>query len=224
MDFTELSQETQPGRAFDVAMDGTLHLTLRADNAGHAHSRLADLESSEAGVGIALGDGVRLSHITYGTTDSYSLSPADSAPAVPGARPSPEPMPTAGSPDDYLLGRLLQSVTDQLNDTDSYTRAAALLDQILDPHYGLLEKPSDFFEAAAEKARDAESDDGFDLRDDLTDAAADVRQFGEQLHLASVQMRDLSPLPTPGTTARTTASSVNSVVLPPLPPKPGRLR
>ncbi|MCX4659188.1 hypothetical protein [Streptomyces uncialis] len=71
---------SSPERTFDVAMDGTLHFTLRALDEDHAHEKLADLESSEAGVGAVLPDGVRLTHIAYGTTDSYSLSPTD-APA-----------------------------------------------------------------------------------------------------------------------------------------------
>ncbi|MFD9715804.1 hypothetical protein [Streptomyces sp. NPDC059076] len=203
-----------PERTFDVAMDGTLHFTLRAHDEDHAHEQLAGLESCEADIDAALPDGVRLTHITYGTADSYSLSPAD-APAT-----SPA---TAGPADTYLLGLHLQTLTDQLNGADSYHSSAALLLQVLEPNRGLLEKLGDFFEAAAEKARDAESDDGFDLRDNLTDAAADIRLLGEQLHFAVELMRDLDG-PNPPAPAHTTARTATAPVPQPQLPPSGRTR
>ncbi|MEU3599296.1 hypothetical protein ABZ714_11270 [Streptomyces sp. NPDC006798] len=145
-------------------------------------------------------------------------------PPAPGARPAADPETATGPADDYLLGLHLGALTDQLNRAPWYSDAAIALDQILEPNRGLLEKLADFFEAAAEKAREAESDEGFDLHDDLTNAAADVRQLSEELHLAVDQMRDLSAPHDPGPQAPTKARA--SAVPPPPPalPPPGRTR
>ncbi len=52
---------------------------------------------------------------------------------------------------------------------------------------------AEFFEAAAEKAKESDHDDGFDLHYDLEDAAATVRGLGEDLHVAVDRMRALAP-------------------------------
>ncbi|MFI1013099.1 hypothetical protein [Streptomyces sp. NPDC020965] len=145
-------------------------------------------------------------------------------PSAPGARPGAGPETAAGPADDYLLALHLDALTDQLNGTSSYSGAAVFLNQVLEPNRGLLEKLADFFEAAAEKAREAESDDAFDLHDDLTDAAADVRQLGEQLHFAVDQMRDLSLPHAPGPQAGTVARASVVPLPPPVLPPPGRTR
>lgn len=90
-------------------------------------------------------------------------------------------------------GDALLALTDRLNATESHADAAALLHQILDPTSGLLERLGEFFEAAAEKAKEAEQDDGFDLHYDLEDAAATLRSLGEDLHTAVDRMRALAP-------------------------------
>ncbi|MFD8847621.1 hypothetical protein [Streptomyces sp. NPDC059604] len=116
----------------------------------------------------------------------------------------------------YVCGDALLALTDQLNGTESHADVAALLHQILDPDSGLLERLGDFFEAAAEKAQEAEQDDGFDLSYDLADASAEIRSLQEALHLAEDRMRSLTPpppVPRPSTTLLHTP-------LPPLPALP----
>ncbi|BDH07209.1 hypothetical protein [Streptomyces seoulensis] len=84
----------------------------------------------------------------------------------------------------------------------AYAEAAALIHQIADPVHGLLKRLGDFFEAAGEKAKEAEQDDGFDLSYDLADAAVEVRRLVEVLNAAEDHMRVLTsspPLPRPAT-------------------------
>lgn len=64
----------------------------------------------------------------------------------------------------------------------------------MEPSDGLLAQLGEFFEAAGEKAKEAEEDDGFDLSYDLADAAAEIRNLGEVLHVAEDRMRALTPL------------------------------
>lgn len=118
---------------------------------------------------------------------------------------STAPQPLAGEPrglsgnadpaSRYVYGDALLALTDRLTGTESHADAAALLHQILDPTDGLLERLSEFFEAAGEKAKEAEQDDGFDLSYDLADAAAELRNLGEVLHVAEDRMRELNPPP-----------------------------
>lgn len=120
---------------------------------------------------------------------------------------------SAGHAPVYVYGDAVLALTDQLNGAESHADVAALLHQILDPANGLLERLGEFFEAAAEKAKDSEEDDGFDLSYDLTDAAAEVRTLTEVLDTAEARMRaltSLTPAPQlPPSAART----------PPLPPR-----
>ncbi|MFB7481895.1 hypothetical protein ACFUEM_25105 [Streptomyces anulatus] len=105
---------------------------------------------------------------------------------------------SAGHVPVYTHGDAVLALTDQLNGTESHADAAALLHQILDPVNGLLERLGEFFEAAAEKAKDSEEDDGFELSYDLADAAAEVRNLTEVLDMAEARMRTLtSPAPAP---------------------------
>ncbi|CBG69343.1 conserved hypothetical protein [Streptomyces scabiei 87.22] len=94
----------------------------------------------------------------------------------------------------YIYGDAMLALTDRLNGAESHADAAALLHQILDPVNGLLERLGEFFEAAGEKAKEAEEDDGFDLSYDLADAAAEIRNLAEVLHMAEDRMRALTPL------------------------------
>lgn len=119
-------------------------------------------------------------------------------------------------------GDALLALTDRLNATESHADAAALLHQVLDPTSGLLERLGEFFEAAGEKAKEAEQDDGFDLHYDLEDAAATVRSLGEDLHTAVDRMRALAPA------RQTPSAALPSGPSPGLPtakiPMPGRTR
>ncbi|MEV3898274.1 hypothetical protein [Streptomyces anulatus] len=121
----------------------------------------------------------------------------------------------------YTYGDALLALTDRLNGTESYADAAALMHQILDPVNGLLERLDEFFEPAAEKAKDSEEDDGFDLSYDLADAAAEVRTLTQALDTAEARMRTLTPLaPTP----QAPSSAAHAPSLPPraLPTAPPR--
>ncbi|MCX5395630.1 hypothetical protein [Streptomyces sp. NBC_00102] len=139
-----------------------------------------------------------------------------------------ESMPTTrdvpGPPDRgpvYLYGDALRDLTDQLNGTASHKDAAALLHQILEPTDGLLAQLGEFFEAAGEKAKEAEQDDGFDLSYDLADAAAEIRTLGEVLHAAEDRMRALTP-PRPAPRMRSAPSRAPSFPPRDLPPAPPR--
>ncbi|WP_329295697.1 hypothetical protein [Streptomyces pseudovenezuelae] len=101
---------------------------------------------------------------------------------------------TAGRASVYVCGDALRALTDQLNGAESHADAALLLHQILEPTDGLLAQLGEFFEAAGEKAKEAEEDDGFDLSYDLADAAAEIRNLAEVLHVAEDRMRALTPL------------------------------
>ncbi|MEW1723834.1 hypothetical protein [Streptomyces sp. NPDC093109] len=117
-------------------------------------------------------------------------------PAAPMLHPpeSPDTSDTADPAPVYVHGDALRTLTERLNGTKSHADAAALLHQILEPTDGLLAQLGEFFEAAGEKAKEAEEDDGFDLSYDLADAAAEIRSLGEVLHMAEDRMRALTPL------------------------------
>ncbi|MGC0342726.1 hypothetical protein [Streptomyces sp. SLBN-8D4] len=129
-----------------------------------------------------------LPHPLSPTTNPHSLPETPTlhepdAPDVPDADRGPA----------YVYGDALLALTDRLNAAESHADAADLLHQILDPANGLLERLGEFFEAAGEKAKEAEEDDGFDLSHDLADAAAKIRNLGEVLHVAEDRMRALAP-------------------------------
>lgn len=155
----------------------------------------------------------------------HPVLPGES-PHVHSAQPTPPPQAQGvpGTPDDapiYVYGDALRALTDRLNGAESHADAAALLHQILEPTDGLLAQLGEFFEAAGEKAKEAEEDDGFDLSYDLADAAAEIRNLGEVLHVAEDRMRALTPLASaprlPSSPART--PSLPPRVLPPAQPR-----
>ncbi|MDT0614970.1 hypothetical protein [Streptomyces lancefieldiae] len=136
-------------------------------------------------------------------------------PAQPSATPEAQDVP--GTPHHgprYVYGEALRDLTDRLNAAESHADAAALLHQILEPTEGLLAQLGEFFEAAGEKAKEAEEDDGFDLSYDLADAAAEIRNLSEVLHVADDRMRVLTPL-APAPRLPSIPANVS-----PLPPRP----
>lgn len=134
------------------------------------------------------------------------------------AHEAPGPLGPAGHTATHAYGGAL---TDQLNGTETPADAAALLRQVLEPVDGLLDRLGEFFEAAAEKARKTEDDDGFDLSDDLAQAAAEVRNLTEVLDTAVARMRALTPLaPAPQfRSSLTRAPSLPPRSLPTAPPR-----
>ncbi|WP_242535422.1 hypothetical protein [Streptomyces albidoflavus] len=87
--------------------------------------------------------------------------------------PAPSARAASGSPDRaplYAYGDTLRDLTDRLNAAASHSDAAPLLHQVLEPTDGLLVQLGEFFEAAGEKAKEADEDDGFELSYDLADA------------------------------------------------------
>ncbi|MFF0793455.1 hypothetical protein [Streptomyces spiralis] len=156
----------------------------------------------------------------------HPVVPHEGSPVHP-AQWTPHPRQVPGVPDtadharNYVYGDAILALTDRLNGAESHADAAALLHQILDPINGLLERLSEFFEAAGEKAKEAVEDDGFDLSYDLADAAAEIRNLGEVLHVAEDRMRALTPLVPaprlPSTAAR--APSLPPRALPPAQPR-----
>ncbi|MFI5804387.1 hypothetical protein [Streptomyces sp. NPDC051561] len=109
----------------------------------------------------------------------------------------------------YVLGHQILALTDQLGNTNSPAEAAALLTHVLEPTDGLLARVAEFFEAAGEKAKESEHDDGFDLCADLEDVALDLRtclnnrgDAVERMHalgdgLQPVAKRPMSSAPAP---------------------------
>lgn len=95
-----------------------------------------------------------------------------------------------------------------------FDSAASLINLVLEPSDGLLDRVADFFEAAGEKARESDHDDAFDLAADFDGAAAHTRQIGEDLHVAVERMRALEPRPPHHHPAPATAAG-----MPPLPPR-----
>lgn len=160
------------------AQDATVSFTLQARDLADAHERIADLESTKAATDTALDGGTRLTHITYGSVHDTDLT---------AGRNSSTTVSTA-------CGDALLELTDQINGSTSHVRAAALLRQVLDPEDGVLARLADSLEAAADKAKEAEQDDGFDLSHDLADVAAEVRSLGEDLQTAEARMRTLTSL------------------------------
>ncbi|MFE8911021.1 hypothetical protein [Streptomyces globisporus] len=182
---------------FEVTQDAAVSSTLQARDLADAHDRIADLGSTEAATDTVLDGGTRLTHITYDSVHGTDITAGKNTTTVP----------TACS--DALL-----ELTDQINGSTSHVQAAALLRQILDPDDGVLARLADSLEAAADKAREAEEDDGFDLSHDLADAAAEVRSIGEDLQTAEARMRtliSLAPSPRPQLSPSRTPS---------LPPRP----
>ncbi|WP_405814355.1 hypothetical protein [Streptomyces sp. NBC_01390] len=130
---------------------------------------------------------------------SHPVSPAGNPHALPAtptlhAPQAPDVPDTADRAPVYVCGDTMLALTDRLNAAESHADAAALLHQVLDPINGLLERLGEFFEAAGEKAKEAGEDDGFDLSYDLADAAAEIRNLTEVLHVAEDRMRALTPL------------------------------
>ncbi|AQU70190.1 hypothetical protein [Streptomyces niveus] len=110
-------------------------------------------------------------------------------------------------------GRHLLALTDQLQGTETYDQAADLVEEILDPVEGALERLADFFEATGEKAKESDADDGFDLAQDFEEAAVDIRRLNEDLHLAVDRMRALTTSP-PERSVRVTHSSAGALPTP----------
>lgn len=166
-------------RTFEVTQDATVSFTLQARDLAGAHEPIADLESTEAATDTALDGGTRLTHITYGSVHDTDTTA--------GRNTSTTTVSTACS--DALL-----ELNDQINGSTSHVQAAVLMRQILDPDDGVLARLADSLEAAADKAKEAEQDDGFDLSHDLAGAAAEVRSLGEDLQTAEARMRTLTSL------------------------------
>ncbi|MGP3775456.1 hypothetical protein ACTWJ8_32015 [Streptomyces sp. SDT5-1] len=138
-----------------------------------------------------------------------------------------------------LYGHQILNLTDQLNGTETAEAAAGLTEHVLDADDGVLVRLSEFFEAAAEKAKETGTDAGWDLADDFTDAAATLVSLGEDLHVATDRLRalDRPPRPSwqaqaanhyaPATTRRPDAATapLDTPSAVPLPaPTPGRCR
>ncbi|MFE8009040.1 hypothetical protein [Streptomyces sp. NPDC057418] len=150
----------------------------------------------------------------------HAVAPHESPPVHTAHPPHPSKTPNVTERADrtaYAYGDLLLALTDRLNGTNSHADAATLLHQILEPTHGLLERLGEFFEAAAEKAKEAEQDDGFDLSYDLADAAAEIRNLGEDLRVTENRMRALDPQPS---APQPPAAPLRTAPLPPpvLPP------
>ncbi|MGW1235014.1 hypothetical protein [Streptomyces californicus] len=192
-----------PGlHTFEVTQDATVSFTPQARNLPDAHERVAGFESTEAATNTALDGGTRLAPTTYGSVHDTAITAGSYT-----VQGSTTAVSTACS--DAVL-----KLTDQINGSTSHVQVAALLRQVLDPEDGVLVRLADSLEAAADKAKEAEQVDGFDLSHDLADAAAEVRSLVEDLQTAEPRMRTLtSPTPSPRPPPSPTRT-------PPPPPRP----
>ncbi|GAA3389070.1 hypothetical protein [Streptomyces roseoviridis] len=109
------------------------------------------------------------------------------------------PPPAAGDEPDarFPYGNLLFALTARVNTSTDEREVAAVLHQVLDGNDGLLTRLAELFDAAAEKARAHDRNDGdddaFHLAKDLAEAAARLRRLGEDLHVVPERMVDLAP-------------------------------
>lgn len=101
-----------------------------------------------------------------------------------------------------VYAQQILALTDQLNGAETYETAADLTEHAVDPNDGVLVRLSEFFEAAAEQAKASETDAGWDLSYVFEDAATTITSLGEDLHIASDQMRALGTPRKPSWQAR----------------------
>ncbi|MEV1026657.1 hypothetical protein [Streptomyces sp. NPDC050264] len=151
------------------------------------------------------------------------------------------PTTTPSDPQGRLLyGHQILNLTDQLNGAETAGAAAGLTEHVLDVNDGVLVRLSEFFEAAAEKAKETGTDEGWDLAYDFNEAASTLTSLGERLDIATDQLRALDRPPRPNWQAqianyygsapaaqhpvRTTAPTGAPSAAPPPAPKPGQSR
>lgn len=133
---------------------------------------------------------------------------------------APEPQPSQ-----HEWGDALHALTDRLSNSSSFAEAAGPLQQILTPTHGLLERLAEFFEAAGEKAEEAEQEDGAYLVDEFEDAAAAIRCLGEDLHTAAERMQVLTAPSRPHRSRQTPpCTPFTARPVPPSPPYPHHTR
>ncbi|WP_282697780.1 hypothetical protein [Streptomyces sp. CC208A] len=107
------------------------------------------------------------------------------------------PSASADEPDArFPYGRLLFALTARVSASTDERQIAALLHQVLDGNDGLLTRLGEFFDAAADKARARDRNDGDDdafyLAKDLAEAATRLRRLGEDLHVVPERMAGLA--------------------------------
>ncbi|MGW6393115.1 hypothetical protein ACWFR1_21985 [Streptomyces sp. NPDC055103] len=106
--------------------------------------------------------------------------------------------PAAGDEPDarFPYGNLLFALTAHVSTSTDEREVAALLHQVLDGNDGLLTRLAELFDAATEKARAHDRNDGDDdafyLAMDLADAATRLRGLGEDLHVVPERMAALT--------------------------------
>ncbi|MFH8991387.1 hypothetical protein [Streptomyces sp. NPDC017940] len=133
---------------------------------------------------------------------------------------APEPQPSQ-----YVWGDALHALTDRLSNSSSFAEATGPLQQILTPTHGLLERLAEFFEAAGEKAKEAEQEDGDSLVDEFEEAAAVIRCLGADLHTAPDRMRVLTAPLQPHRSRQTPpCTPLTPRPAPPSPPYPHHTR
>ncbi|CDR10542.1 hypothetical protein [Streptomyces iranensis] len=114
------------------------------------------------------------------------MSPAPDAPRTP---TDPEGKRT--------YGHQILALTDQFNAATTYREAAETAEHVLDEADGVLARLGQFFEAAVEKVKESETDEGWELAYKFEDAVATLTSLSDELHDAGDQMRDLDPPPAP---------------------------
>ncbi|WP_282697829.1 hypothetical protein [Streptomyces sp. CC208A] len=116
----------------------------------------------------------------------------------------------------FPYGDLLHALSTAVSASTGVRETVAVLHQLVDGSDGLLTRLAELFDAAADRARAYDRNDGDDdafyLAKDLADAAVRVRRLGEDLHVVPERMAGLCPLPPhhrlPAVPPRPSASSV----------------
>ncbi|MGW2331585.1 hypothetical protein ACWC5C_38360 [Streptomyces sp. NPDC001700] len=93
------------------------------------------------------------------------------------------------------FGHQILTLTDQLAGATTYDEAAETAEHVLDEADGVLAQLGQFFEAAVEKAKESETDEGWELAYKFEDAGATLTALSDELHDAGDRMRDLDPPP-----------------------------
>ncbi|MFG3253313.1 hypothetical protein [Streptomyces sp. NPDC048172] len=93
--------------------------------------------------------------------------------------------------DNYAAGRHVRDLTVRMNGAHTYARAKHHTDQVLHPDFGVLARLGEFFEAAAEQARDSETDEGWELHSRFMEAADTLTGLRDELDDASEELRSL---------------------------------
>ncbi|MFM9371861.1 hypothetical protein [Streptomyces sp. Da 82-17] len=95
----------------------------------------------------------------------------------------------------HVHGHQILQLTDELNGVQSHDGAAELIEHVADPTDGVVIRLSEFFEAAAEQAKNAGTEAGWNLSYAFEDAAATLISLSDELESTADAFRALGRTP-----------------------------